>query len=51
MPRSRRFTDTELGPVVAYDAMQDPDACRVMLAAVAGQGDGETDEEPRSRST
>ncbi|MET0694353.1 MAG: phosphotransferase [Propionibacteriaceae bacterium] len=26
-----RFTDPELGPVVAYDAMQDPDACRLFL--------------------
>jgi maltokinase len=26
-----RFTDSELGPVVAYDAMQDPDACLVIL--------------------
>lgn len=26
-----RFTDPELGSVVAYDAMQDPDACRLIL--------------------
>jgi maltokinase len=26
-----RFTDPDLGPVVAYDAMQDPAACRVFL--------------------
>lgn len=26
-----RFTDADLGPVVAYDAMQDPAACRLMV--------------------
>jgi maltokinase len=26
-----RFVDPDLGPVVAYDAMQDPPACRVIL--------------------
>src|SRR6478752_4157420 len=29
-----RFTDPDLGPVVAYDAPQDPDACRVVVAAL-----------------
>ncbi|CAA9419055.1 MAG: Trehalose synthase [uncultured Propionibacteriaceae bacterium] len=27
-----RFTDPELGPVVAYDAMQDPEACSLLVA-------------------
>ncbi len=31
-----RFTDPDLGPVVAYDAAQDPDACRVILNALQG---------------
>jgi maltokinase len=31
-----RFTDPDLGPVVAYDAMQDPEACRVILSALLG---------------
>jgi maltokinase len=29
-----RFTDPDLGPVVAYDAPQDPEACRVIVAAL-----------------
>ena len=29
-----RFTDPDLGPVVAYDAAQDPEACRVILSAL-----------------
>ena len=29
-----RFTDTDLGPAVAYDAAQDPQACRVILGAL-----------------
>jgi maltokinase len=31
-----RFTDPDLGPVIAYDAAQDPDACRVILSALQG---------------
>jgi maltokinase len=31
-----RFTDPDLGPVIAYDAAQDPDACRVILDALRG---------------
>src|SRR6478752_10134610 len=31
-----RFTDPDLGPVVAYDAPQDPDACRVIVSALRG---------------
>jgi maltokinase len=31
-----RFTDPDLGPVVAYDAAQDPDACQVILGALLG---------------
>jgi len=31
-----RFTDPDLGPVIAYDAAQDPDACRVILSALRG---------------
>ena len=31
-----RFTDPDLGPVIAYDAAQDPDACRVILNALLG---------------
>jgi maltokinase len=31
-----RFTDPDLGPVIAYDAAQDPDACRVILRALLG---------------
>jgi maltokinase len=31
-----RFTDPDLGPVIAYDAAQDPDACRVILTALRG---------------
>jgi maltokinase len=31
-----RFTDPDLGPVIAYDAAQDPDACRVILGALLG---------------
>jgi maltokinase len=29
-----RFTDPDLGAVVAYDATQDPEACRVILSAL-----------------
>jgi maltokinase len=29
-----RFTDPDLGPVIAYDATQDPEACRVILGAL-----------------
>ena len=32
-----RFDDSGIGPVVGYDAMQDPDACRVILRALIGQ--------------
>ena len=31
-----RFTDPDLGPVIAYDAAQDPEACRVILNALLG---------------
>jgi maltokinase len=31
-----RFTDPDLGPVVAYDAPQDPEACGVILSALLG---------------
>ncbi len=31
-----RFTDPDLGPVIAYDAAQDPEACRVILSALLG---------------
>ncbi|HJV12830.1 MAG TPA: phosphotransferase [Propionibacteriaceae bacterium] len=31
-----RFTDPDLGPVIAYDATQDPEACRVILTALLG---------------
>jgi maltokinase len=31
-----RFTDPDLGPVIAYDATQDPEACRVILSALLG---------------
>ena len=31
-----RFTDPDLGPVIAYDAAQDPQACRVILHALLG---------------
>jgi maltokinase len=31
-----RFTDPDLGPVIAYDAAQDPAACRVILQALVG---------------
>jgi maltokinase len=31
-----RFTDPDLGPVIAYDAAQDPAACRVILQALLG---------------
>jgi maltokinase len=31
-----RFTDPDLGPVIAYDAAHDPDACRVILRALLG---------------
>ena len=31
-----RFIDPDLGPVIAYDAAQDPDACRVILSALRG---------------
>jgi maltokinase len=29
-----RFTDSDLGPVIAYDAAQDPEACRVILTTL-----------------
>ena len=29
-----RMTDPDLGPVVAYDAAQDPDACRVVVRSL-----------------
>jgi maltokinase len=31
-----RLTDPDLGPVIAYDAAQDPAACRVILQALLG---------------
>jgi maltokinase len=31
-----RFTDPDLGPVIAYDAPQDPEACGVILSALVG---------------
>jgi maltokinase len=31
-----RFTDPDLGPVIAYDAAQDPEACGVILTALLG---------------
>jgi maltokinase len=31
-----RITDPDLGPVIAYDAAQDPAACRVILQALLG---------------
>jgi maltokinase len=31
-----RFTDPDLGPVIAYDATQDPEATRVILSALLG---------------
>ena len=31
-----RFTDPDLGPVIAYDAPQDPEACAVILSALLG---------------
>ncbi|HTF40853.1 MAG TPA: hypothetical protein VK754_09700, partial [Propionibacteriaceae bacterium] len=31
-----RLTDPDLGPVIAYDAAQDPAACRVILHALLG---------------
>jgi maltokinase len=31
-----RFTDPDLGPVIAYDAAQDPAACRAILHAMLG---------------
>jgi maltokinase len=31
-----RFTDPDLGPVVAYDATQDPEACQVIMSALLG---------------
>jgi maltokinase len=31
-----RITDPDLGPVIAYDATQDPEACRVILQALLG---------------
>ncbi len=31
-----RFTDPDLGPVIAYDAAEDPAACRVILQALLG---------------
>ena len=32
-----RFDHPELGPVVAYDAARDPEACRVILQALMGE--------------
>jgi maltokinase len=31
-----RFTDPDLGPVIAYDATQDPEACRLIMSALLG---------------
>jgi maltokinase len=31
-----RFTDPDLGPVIAYDAPQDPEACGLILSALLG---------------
>jgi maltokinase len=31
-----RFTDPDLGPAIAYDATQDPQACRAILEALLG---------------
>lgn len=31
-----RFTDPDLGPVIAYDAAQDPEATRVIMSALLG---------------
>jgi maltokinase len=43
-----RFTDSDLGPVIAYDAAQDPEACRVILSALlAGRNLRSPDSEAR----
>ena len=47
-----RFTNPDLGPVIAYDAAQDPDACRVILRALlAGRRLRSPDTEARFNPT
>jgi maltokinase len=47
-----RFTDPDLGPVIAYDATQDPGACRVILTALlAGRRLRSPDSEARFNLT
>ena len=47
-----RFTDPDLGPVIAYDATQDPEACRVILnALLGGRRLRSPDSEARFRAT
>ena len=47
-----RFTDPDLGPVIAYDATQDPEACRVILGALlAGRKLRSPDSEARFNAT
>jgi maltokinase len=48
MLRSAAFEHPELGPVVAYDAMQDPEACRLVLDRLLEQR-RYTEEESRVR--
>ena len=45
-----RFTDPDLGPVIAYDAAQDPDACRVILGALLEVADAAQSEAARHDS-
>ncbi|HEX6759564.1 MAG TPA: phosphotransferase [Propionibacteriaceae bacterium] len=47
-----RFTDPDLGPVIAYDAPQDPEACGVILSALlAGRRLRSPDSEVRFTTT
>ena len=47
-----RVTDPDLGPVIAYDAAQDAEACRVILRALlAGRQLRSTDSEARFNTT
>ncbi len=47
-----RLTDPDLGPVIAYDAAQDAEACRVILRALlAGRRLRTTDSETRFNTT
>ena len=49
-PRSPGSSDPDLGPVVAYDAARDPEACRVLLQALIGRGPAVATGTPRSGS-